>query len=115
MPLHKIEVMVPEDRRVVVELPETIRTGPAELLVFTPSQAEEAAARPPSPQALARWQARRAELAADPRPFRELSLEEKRSRLRRLRGIGRGLLSSSDEFARRKREEIELEERKFGR
>lgn len=115
MPLHKIEVIVPEDRRVVVEFPETIRTGPAELLVFTPSQAEEDAAKSPSPQALARWETMRAELAADPRPFRELSLAERRSRLRRLRGIGRGLLSSSDDFARRKLEEIELEERKFGR
>jgi len=113
MPLHKIEVMVPEDRRIVVELPETICTGPAELLVFTP--AREATPKSPSPEALARWETRKAELAADPRPFRELSLEERRSRLRRLRGIGRGLLSSSDEFARRKLEEIEIEDRKFGR
>jgi hypothetical protein len=55
----------------------------------------------------------RTELAQDPRPFRELSPEERRDRLRRLRGIGRGLLSSSDEIARRKVEEVEIEERKF--
>jgi hypothetical protein len=62
-----------------------------------------------------RWQAARAELARDQRPFRELSPEERRDRLRRLQGIGRGLLSSSEEFARRKAAEIELEERKLAR
>jgi hypothetical protein len=66
-------------------------------------------------EAQARWQATRAELAQDLRPFRELSPEERRDRLDRLRGIGRGLLSSSEEIARRKGEEVEIEERKFGR
>jgi len=68
-----------------------------------------------SPEALARWDAAAAELAADPRPFRELTLKERRARLRRLRGIGRGLLPSSAEFQRQKREEVELEERRFAR
>jgi len=38
-----------------------------------------------------------AELARDPRPFRQLSPEERRDRLHRLQGIGRGLLSSSED------------------
>jgi hypothetical protein len=54
-----------------------------------------------------------AQLAADPRPFRELTLEERRARLRKVVGIGRGLLSSSDEFARLKQEEIDLEEERL--
>jgi hypothetical protein len=62
-----------------------------------------------------RWQMTRAELARDSRPFRQLSLEERRERLRRLQGVGRGLPSSSEAFARRKAEEIEIEEKKFGR
>ena len=64
-------------------------------------------------EAQARWQAMRAELAQVPSSFRQLSPEERSDRLRRLQGIGRGLLSSSDEFARRKVEEVEIEERKF--
>jgi hypothetical protein len=66
-------------------------------------------------KARTRWQAVIAELARDPRPFRQLSPEERRDRLRRLQGIGRGLLSSSENFARRKAEEVEIEERKFAR
>jgi hypothetical protein len=57
----------------------------------------------------------RAELAQDRRPFRDLSSGERLDRLRRLRGIGRGLLSSSEEIARRKAEEVEIEERKLTR
>lgn len=55
-----------------------------------------------------------AELAKDPRSFHGLAPEERRERLRRLRGAGRGLTSGSEEFAKQKREEIEIEERKFG-
>jgi hypothetical protein len=55
----------------------------------------------------------RAELAQERRPFRQLSPEERGERLRRLQGIGRGLLSSSEEFAQRKIDEIEIEETKF--
>jgi hypothetical protein len=32
-----------------------------------------------------------------------------------MRGVGRGLLPSSEEFLRQKREELEIEERKFAR
>lgn len=55
------------------------------------------------------------ELAKDSRSFRDLTPEERRERLGRLRGIGRGLTSGSEEFARRKIEEIEIEDRKLGR
>lgn len=63
-----------------------------------------------SPEALARWDAAAAESRLDPRPFRELSFEERRTRLRRLRGSGQGLLPSSQDFLRQKREEVEFEE-----
>lgn len=118
MATHQMEVMIPEDRRLVVEVPETVRWGPATLILVTalvgPARAEEL---PESAriEARNRWQAARVDLARDSRPFRQLSSEERRDRLRRLQGIGRGLLSSSDEFARRKAEEVEIEERKFAR
>lgn len=54
-------------------------------------------------------------LAADPRPFRDLSPEERRERLQQVMGAGIGLFSGSEEFARRKQEEIDLEEERFGR
>ena len=101
MQAHRMQIIVPEDHRAVLELPETVRPGPVEVIVLVPSEGGEEKA---SPEALARWDAAAAELAADPRPFRELSREERRARLRRLRGIGRGLVSSSEELARRKRE-----------
>jgi hypothetical protein len=55
------------------------------------------------------------ELAADSRPFRDLSHDERKARLQRVVGIGREIFSPSEEVARRKEEEIELEERRFGR
>ena len=67
------------------------------------------------PQGRGRLAALAAELAKDSKSFRELAAEERRERLRRLRGIGRGLTSGSEEFAKRKREEIEIEDRKLGR
>lgn len=118
MATHQIKVVIPEDRRLFVEVPEDVRSGPATLILVTSSEGPvETEELPESAriQARARWQMARAELARDSRPFRELSPEERRDRLRRLQGIGRGLLSSSEEFARRKAEEIEIEERKFGR
>ena len=100
----------------MVEVPEAVRSGPATLILVTapsgPTGGEELleSARI---EARNRWQAARAELARDSRPFRQLSSEERRDRLRRLQGIGCGLLSSSEEFARHKAEEIEIEERKL--
>ena len=111
---HEIEVVIPENHRLTIEVPETIRCGPARLiLIVSPEGAEDAATSPP--EGRGRLATLAAELAQDPRPFRELSPEERRARLRRLRGSGRGLTSGSQEFARRKLEEIELEERKFAR
>jgi hypothetical protein len=66
------------------------------------------------PQGCGRLVALAAELAQEPRLFRELAPEERRAWLRRLRGAGRGLTSGSEEFAKRKLEEIEIEDRKFG-
>ncbi len=117
MATHQIEVMIPADRRLVVEVPETVRSGPATLILVTAFAGPAGAEEPERTriEARNRWQAVRAELARDSRPFRRLSPEERRDRLRRLQGIGRGLLSSSEEFARHKAEEIEIEERKFAR
>ena len=55
------------------------------------------------------------ELANDPRPFGALSTEERLARIKKVVGVGRGLMSTSEEFAQQKREEIEIEERKLGR
>lgn len=67
-----------------------------------------------SESAKARFESLADELAAA-RPFRDLSLEERKARLRRVVGIGRELFSPSEELARHKEEEIEIEERRFGR
>ncbi len=112
MQMHRMHVTVPEGRRTMVEFPEAIPTGEVELIVLVSSKQEELRQKA-RPEALARWDSAAAEIAADPRPFRELTLEERRARLRRMRGIGRGLLPSSEDFLRQKREEVELEERKF--
>ena len=56
-----------------------------------------------------------ADLAKDPRPFRELSPEERSARLEKVMGVGRGLMSTSEEFAQLKREEIEIEEKNLVR
>jgi len=110
-----MQVMIPENHRTTIEFPETIPSGPAELIVLVPQQrgTEEQAAAPP--QTRGSLAALAAELAKDPRPFRELTTEERRTRLQRLRGAGRGLTSGSEELARRKQDEIEIEERKFAR
>lgn len=116
MARHQIQVLIPEDHRLFVEVPATIRSGPATLILVTsPGGEGDADSLPESAklEAQVRWQAMRAELAQDRRPFRQLSSEERGERLHRLQGIGRGLLSSSEEFARRKADEIETEEKKF--
>ena len=97
----------------------TIRSGPVELVVLVPPENQAGAEDENKPAGPSPGHGRIAALAAqlgrDPRSYRELSPEERRARLRRLRGIGRGLTSGSEEFARRKLEEVELEERKFAR
>ena len=114
MQAHRMHVTVPEDRRAVVKFPETVPTGEVELIVLIPVE-REALPKKASQEAIARWDAAAEEAALDPRPFRELTLEERRARLRRLRGVGRGLLPSSEEFLSQKREEVEIEERKLAR
>jgi hypothetical protein len=114
MRAHRMHVTVPEDRRTLVEFPDSVPPGQVELIVLVSAEREETLEKA-SQDALARWDAATAELARDPRPFRELSLEERRIRLRRLRGVGKGLLPSSEEFLRQKREEVELEDRKLAR
>lgn len=123
MHTHRLKVMIPEDRQVLVQMPEEIPPGPAEIVVFTESpsanKVEESSEEPSVEEALARFKAVAERLAADPRPFDQLSREERQARIRQVMGIGRGLFSSSEEFARQKQEEIDLEleqeERRFGR
>lgn len=114
MRAHRMHIVVPEDRRTTIEFPETIRSGPVELIVLVPAE-DDTGERVSAPQGRGRLAALAAELARDPKAFQELSLEERQERLRRLRGAGRGLTSGSEALARSKAEEIEIEERKFGR
>src|SRR5215203_1093174 len=115
MHAHKLKIVILEDHQLHVQGPEEVPAGPAMLLVLgEPPQVEEPE-EPSTDEASRRFVALAERLAADPRPFDELSDEERSARLRQIMGIGRGLFSSSEEFARRKQEEIELEERRFGR
>ena len=119
MQAHRMRVTVPEDHRATIDFPETIRSGPVELIVLVPSKDEtpeetgelRALSSPPIPKGApaegrGRMAALVAELGQDPRPFRELSPEERSARLERVMGVGRGLMSTSEEFARQKVEEI---------
>lgn len=118
MRAHKLKVTIPEDHQLVIRIPEDVPAGPAELIVLVEPSADQASAEacmePSAEDALRRFEELAARLAADPRPFRELSLEEREARLRQVVGAGRGLFSSTDEFIRRKQEEIDLEERRLG-
>jgi len=112
---HRLRVVIPEDHRVVVEIPEDVPAGPAELILMVERPGGgEAGAVAVSASAKARFESLADELAAA-RPFRDLSHEERKARLRRVVGIGRDLFSPSEEIARRKEEEIETEERRFAR
>lgn len=113
MQAHRIRVVVPEDHRVVVELPKTIRSGPVELIVLVPP--ESGAEQGGKPEGHGRMAALAEELARDPRPFRDLSVEERSARLEKVMGAGRGLMSTSEEFAQRKLVEVEIEEKKLVR
>ena len=113
MQAHRMRVVIPENHRAVVEFPETIRTGPVELIVLVPPENEVDECRPSEGQG--RMASLAGDLAKDPRSFRELSPEERNARLEKVIGIGRGLMSTSEEFAKRKLEEIEIEDRKLAR
>lgn len=114
MRAYKMQVVIPEDRHLSVEVPRSLDTGPAELIFLVPAapKSEPIEAPTRAPGHLARLAA---QLAEDPRPFQELSREERLGRLRRLMGAGRGLCSTSEEFSRAKNEEIEIEQRHVGR
>lgn len=113
MQAHRLRVVVPENHRATIEFPEAIRSGPVELIVLVPPQNEFDELV--KSEGRGRMAALAADLAREARPFRDLSPEERAARLDRVMGIGRGLMSTSEEFARRKTEEIELEERKLAR
>jgi hypothetical protein len=113
MQAHRLRVVVPEDHRAVIEFPQTIRSGPVELIVLVPSEDTTEEGRRPEGQG--RMAALADVLAKDSRSFRELSPEERSSRIEKVMGVGRGLMSTSEEFAQRKHEEIEIEEQKLGR
>ena len=112
MEAHRLRVVIPEDHRAVIEFPESIRSGPVELIVLVPS--EESTQESLRPEGQGRMAALADVLAKDSRPFHELSPEERRSRIEKVMGVGRGLMSTSEEFAQRKHEEIEIEEQKLG-
>jgi hypothetical protein len=107
----RIRVVVPEDHRAVVEFPDTIRSGPVELIVLVPPENESDC----KPAGQGRMAALAGDLARDPRPFRELSPEQRSARLEKVMGVGRGLMSTSEELAKRKLEEIDLQEQKLVR
>jgi hypothetical protein len=111
----RLKVTIPENHELLVKVPDDIPAGPAELVVQVAAPAEEPIPRPSVEEASRRFAEVARKLAEDPRPFKELSLEERRARLQQIRGSGRGLFSSAEEFARWKQEEIDLEEEKFGR
>jgi hypothetical protein len=98
-----------------IELPETVPSRPAELIVLVPQREERKEQADSPPLGRGRLAALAADWARDSKSFHELTLEERRARLRRLRGAGRGLTSGSEELARSKSEEIKIEERKLGR
>ncbi len=81
--------------------------------MLVPLENEEDEMRKPEGQG--RMAAVARDLGKDPRPFRELSPEERSARLEKVMGAGRGLMSTSEEFASRKAEEIEIEEHTLGR
>lgn len=119
MHAHRLKIMIPEDRQIHFQVPAEVPTGLAEIVVLTELPVAKEPEEPSREEASRRFKALAKKLAADPRPFDELSQEEREARLNQIRGIGRGLLSSSEEFARQKQEEIDLElereERRFGR
>ncbi len=41
MATHEFQVMIPEDHRLMVEVPETVRSGPARLILVVPAEDEE--------------------------------------------------------------------------
>jgi hypothetical protein len=113
MQAHRLKVLIPENRQLVVEFPEELPAGPAELIVLISGWPAAGKTEPVRVEPSSRLGKLRASWAQDPRPFRELSREERRARLQQVMGAGRGLSSTSEEFAEEKQREIEREERRF--
>ena len=111
MQAHRLRVVIPESRRATIEFPRAVRTGPAELIVLVSS--EETPSDTASGSGQGRLRRLAAELASEALPFRKLTAAERTARLDRVMGAGKGLMSTSEEFARSKEEEVEFEERKF--
>lgn len=111
----KLKVVIPEDHELVVRIPADVPAGPAELIVLSGPAAAELSPRRSAEEASRGFEELAARLASDPRPFRDLSPEERRERLQQVMGAGQALFSSSEELARQKQEEIDLEEERFGR
>src|ERR1700710_3157914 len=104
---HRLRVVIAEDHRVVVEVPEDVPAGPAELILRVEQPGSLTTEDlPASASAKARFESLADELAADPRPFRDLSPDERTARLHQVVGIGRGLFSPSEELSRRKEEDL---------
>lgn len=115
MVARRLKIVVPEDHRISIEVPAEVPAGPAEVIFLVPRSGGELEERIVPEEAKERFQAMAAELASDERAFKDLNPLEKRQRLHRVMGIGRGLFSPSDELARRKQEDIDLEDRPLGR
>ncbi len=111
MQAYKTSILIPEDHQVVIEVPRSFHSGPAEIILLAPEE-DPAPASPPRSSHLVELAA---ELARDPPDFQQLSADEKKARLGRIRGSARGLSISSADFAQRKAQEAEIEERRFGR
>jgi hypothetical protein len=82
---RKLQVSIPENHRLLVEVPADLPAGPAEIIVLV--------AAPPTPES------------------QPLSQNERQQRIRQVMGSGKGFLSGSDDFADQKQAEIDLEER----
>lgn len=113
MKAQRMHVVVPENRLAMIEFPVGVRPGLVELIALVPED-NEPEPGVSAPQGRGRLAQLAAELAQENRPFGDLTIEERGERLRRLRGAGRGMTSGSEEFARRKLEEIEIEDRHLG-
>jgi hypothetical protein len=100
MDIRRLKVLIPEDHRLVVELPDEVPAGPAEIILLVTPPASGTDPLRASEGDRARFLALSKELRADPRPFRELSADERRARLCKIAGSGRSLFSTSDEFRR---------------
>ena len=64
---RRLRVVIPEDHRIVVDVPEDVPAGPAELILMVEQPASESAK--------ARFENLADEMAGDPRPFGDLSPE----------------------------------------